>query len=453
MEVSSREINEYAKRLVHARIRILANNGFYGLLLMHMKFSLDETCETVTTDGKRIFFSPAFLDALKDSELDFVLCHEILHVALRHCFRARGKDKNVFDCACDIVVNSNILYSENGNLSAITTRRYGVAAHTAPDGKEGACYTAEQVYAMLQASSFPKGTEPLSVGNHAGKKSKSVNEKSGKAKNGNKPDGSLSPNSSFPGKRGESRTPTAFGFLRDCFDDHSRWDTREDSKYLDDLWQKHVIDACQAITVRNGNHSRGTLPQFAERLWKQLKRPQTDWRMLLHHFICEEITDYSFMPPDRRFDDSPFFLPDFNEKEETVRNILFMVDTSGSMSDTEVSEAFDEINGAIEQFNGRLKGFLGFFDAEVVPPKPFENFEEFKGIRPIGGGGTDFAVIFDYIYKKMSSEMPSCVIILTDGYAPFPPESKARGLPVFWLINNEEITPPWGITARILSDV
>lgn len=165
MEVSSHQINEYAKRLVYARIRILVRNGFYGLLLMHMLFSLDETCETVTTDGKRIFFSPAFLDTLQDSELDFVLCHEILHVALQHCFRANGKDKDVFDRACDIVVNSNILNSENGNLSAITTRRYGVAAHTAPDGKEGACYTAEQVYAMLQASSFPKGTEPLSVGN------------------------------------------------------------------------------------------------------------------------------------------------------------------------------------------------------------------------------------------------------------------------------------------------
>lgn len=410
MEVSSHQINEYAKRLGYARIRILVRNGFYGLLLMHMLFSLDETCETVATDGKRIFFSPAFLDTLKDSELDFVLCHEILHVVLQHCFRANGKDKDVCDRACDIVVNSNILNSENGNLSAITTRRYGVAAHTAPDGKEGAYYTAEQVYAMLQSSSFPE---------------------KGKGK----------------------QTAAAFGFLRNSFDDHSRWGTRADSKYFSDLWQKHVIDACQAITVRNGNHTRGTLPLFAERLWKQLKRPQTDWRTLLHHFICEEITDYSFMPPDRRFDDSPFFLPDFNEKEETVRNILFMVDTSGSMSDTEVSEAFDEINGAIEQFNGRLKGFLGFFDAEVVPPKPFENFEEFKGIRPIGGGGTDFGVIFDYIREKMSLEMPSCVIILTDGYAPFPPENKAMGLPVFWLINNEEITPPWGITARIRSGV
>ena len=156
MEVSSHQINEYAKRLGYARIRILVRNGFYGLLLMHMKFSLDETCETVATDGKRICFSPAFLDTLQDSELDFVLCHEILHVALQHCFRARGKDKNVFDRACDIVVNSNILNSENGNLSAITTRRYGVAAHTAPDGKEGAYYTAEQVYAMLQSSSFPE---------------------------------------------------------------------------------------------------------------------------------------------------------------------------------------------------------------------------------------------------------------------------------------------------------
>ena len=40
-------------------------------------------------------------------------------------------------------------------------------------------------------------------------------------------------------------------------------------------------------------------------------------------------------------------------------------------------------------------------------------------------------------------------IILTDGYAPFPQEKLAGGIPVLWLLNNEEVNPPWGKDARI----
>lgn len=74
----------YRKRLLLSRLRILCNNGFYGLLLMHMIYSVDENCETAATDGRRIFFGPRFLDELSDSELDFVMMHEILHVVLQH---------------------------------------------------------------------------------------------------------------------------------------------------------------------------------------------------------------------------------------------------------------------------------------------------------------------------------------------------------------------------------
>lgn len=35
------------------------------------------------------------------------------------------------------------------------------------------------------------------------------------------------------------------------------------------------------------------------------------------------------------------------------------------------------------------------------------------------------------------------------GYAPFPDEKRARGIPVLWIIDNEEIEVPWGKIARI----
>ena len=82
---------------------------------------------------------------------------------------------------------------------------------------------------------------------------------------------------------------------------------------------------------------------------------------------------------------------------------------------------------------------------------PFESVEEFKGFKPKGGGGTDFGVIFKYVRDFMSEQLPAFIIILTDGYAPFPKEGAAMGIPVLWLIVGDDVTPPWGKVARVSS--
>ena len=89
----------------------------------------------------------------------------------------------------------------------------------------------------------------------------------------------------------------------------------------------------------------------------QRKRATLDWRKLLIEFLQEEVNDYSFSPPDRRYDDSPFFLPDFNEKDYLVKEILFMVDTSGSVDEEQLTAAYAEMCGVVEQFNGKIKIF------------------------------------------------------------------------------------------------
>ena len=151
MALSEDKKREYMRRLIMSRMRILCRNGFYGLLLMHMLYAIDEECETAATDGVRIYFDPDFLDEINDAELDFIMMHEILHCALQHCLRVGGRDDEMFNVACDIVVNSNILLSAGGELSAITLKKYGTSMHLLPDGKEGCEYTAEQVYGVLLA--------------------------------------------------------------------------------------------------------------------------------------------------------------------------------------------------------------------------------------------------------------------------------------------------------------
>ena len=64
-----------------------------------------------------------------------------------------------------------------------------------------------------------------------------------------------------------------------------------------------------------------------------------------------------------------------------------MIDTSGSMSDDMITAAYSEVKGAIDQFGGKLEGWLGFFDAAIIEPKRFTSLDEFKIIKPAGGGG------------------------------------------------------------------
>ena len=49
----------------------------------------------------------------------------------------------------------------------------------------------------------------------------------------------------------------------------------------------------------------------------------------------------------------------------------------------------------------------------------------------------------------MQEKLPICIIILTDGYAPFVSEEIAMGIPVLWLLNNQKVNPPWGKIARV----
>lgn len=408
MQLTREQEKAYLKRILVSRLRILCKQGFYGSLLMHMSFALDNNIKNVSVDKKKIYFNPEFLDRISNQELDFVLLHEILHVSLKHNFRRRVyADKEVFDKAADIVVNSNILKSFDDNRDAISLDGE-IQNHLSPENKEGYEYSTEELYKLLV-------TEKVKSGGYG------------------------------------SRIDEESLDISESFDDHSKWD-EEDYDELDEKeWEKYNLDACEMMYIRDPSNSRGTIPGYAARAFMELRQAKTDWRTLLNNFIQEEVNDYSFTPPDRRFSDNDFFLPDFNDRDEEVKGVIFMIDTSGSMSDKQITDAYSEVKGAIDQFGGKLQGWLGFFDAAIIEPKEFTTDEELKIIHPYGGGGTSFTIIFDYVNKHMQDKNISSIVILTDGYAPWPRED-VTDIPTIWLINNEEVTPPWGKVARILDN-
>lgn len=432
MNITNEVINRLTKKIYLSKLRLLSHHGFFGSLLIGMNFVLvtdDKLIKNKTgaaTDGKTIYFMPEELENYSNEELDIVIMHELMHIALKHVYRGKGYDKQLYNRACDIVVNSNIRQSlgiaDNKPLLV-----QGIPLeHKTPTGKEGHLYSAEEVYDILQDYAFIKDPSKSKNKDRDG---------SGSSKSNNK-------NDSDNHDKSDQKNS-------DSIDDHSSWDDIDElDDYEEDLLDERILKAYEVASLQK-DKSRGTVPLGVERQIKALKEPQIDWKEYLQAFIQEEIVDYSFSPPDRRFQDSVFILPDLNESEVTVKNILFMVDTSGSMSQKEITDCYSEINGAIQQYNGKLRGYIGFFDAEVAKVQEFDYDTDITKIIPLGGGGTDFAKIFKYVKDNMIDNLPSSIVILTDGYCDFPKEEDTLGIPILWVINNEIITPPYGKVARI----
>ncbi len=381
-------VRTQAQRLMAIRTDLLRRYPFFGRLLLRLPFGFSD-CETAYTDMEKVVFDPEFSQRIGDSELEFVLLHELMHCVLKHCTRGSGKLHIVYNIACDIVVNSILLDALNLNNINIDGCD---AMHLAPNGKEGRRYSAEEVYAMLMEN-YDSETGCL--------------------------------------------------MLNTGFDNHSVWGKVEVGVW-EATWDKNTSDAVKQAGTGSG------IPASIKRLVEENDRaPKISWQHILQDFIRHDRADFDFNPPDRRFQND-FFLPDFHQFVDGTRieNLWFVIDTSASVSGIAIGEAFSEIKDAIRQID-TLEGKISFFDTEVTEPIQFETIEDVNLIRPIGGGGTSFKVIFKKMPEYFEEELPTAVIIITDGYADFPKETAALGVPVIWLMVDSEVKVPWGESVYI----
>ena len=380
-----------ARKLGEARMRLLRNQPFFAILLLHTPFCLDDTCRTAATDGRRIVFAPAFLDSLSPLETEFVLLHEIMHVALGHCFRQRGRECRRFNIACDIVVNDTIRDEAGYELPDFN----GESPYSgAPDGRSGSQCSAEEVYAMLRPG-------------------------------GRQRQGGLVDSHELWGAGAASGGAGA----RPGMD--GQWDH----------WQKLMLRAAASVASRGA----GNLPMLAQRMLARLRQPQIDWRRTLRNFMKHEIFDYSFERPDPRYGPDSPMLPQWGETRQELQLLVWIaIDASGSMSDAQVAEVESEVR-AITKICGE-RCLLSFFDVSVTEPVSCRE-EDIARLRPMGGGGTDFGCVFARLAEMRPR--PKLLIIMTDGEAPFPPQAAARGAAVLWLLNNARCQAPWGSVARL----
>ncbi len=371
-------------RLVEVRQALLSSHPFFGRLLMHLPFAFSD-CGTACTDMRRIVFDPEFAEKLSGEELTFVVLHELMHCVLQHCTRVDGRIRELYNIACDKVINSIIFEAMGVDEFKVA----GIPAmHCAPNGKEARNYTAEEVYNMMLESAM-----------------------------------SMSDKFDENGWR----------------DNHETWSAAAKDEHTIAIWAAIIRNE-----IRKAGKSAGNIPAGLRRhLPETAYSGKISWEQVLHDFIRFDKSDFVFERPDRRYS-GDIAMPSFCDEVygSRLEKIWFVTDASGSMSDELLAAVYKELKNATEQIDS-ISGELSFFDCEVTEPKPFSDVDELMSIRPVGGGGTSFEVIFRFM-QKYFEEKPRAIIIMTDGYADFPDETMAGDVPVIWVIADSDVEPPWG---------
>lgn len=168
-------------------------------------------------------------------------------------------------------------------------------------------------------------------------------------------------------------------------------------------WKVKVAQAAQAAKMM------GKMSANMQRLVDEVLQPKVDWREVMQKFLVKARTDQrSFSRFNRRFIAQGLYLPSVSG--EQMGEVCFAVDCSGSIDQKTVNQFAAEIKRVKEDLMPERIHVL-YFDSEVSHVESYEQHDDLD-IKPHGGGGTDFAPVFEKIIELGIN--PVAVVFLTD---------------------------------------
>ena len=353
------------ERLVTARIGLLLRQSFFGNLATRLQLvNADEWCSTAATDGLKFYYNSRFIMMLKPKEVEFLVGHEVLHVVYDHIGRRGDRDPQIWNIADDYVVNADLKRHKIGQFITTVPCLY----EQKYDGK-----AAEEVYDDLM-----KNVKKISIEDLLDQMIDDHMDGEGDGEEGS--------------GEGKGKRPTM---------------SPEERERMRQEVKQAIINAAQSAEA-------GQLPLGVERLIRQATDPVMPWRELIQTNLTSAIrTDYSWMRPSRRGWHMDAIMPGMTPGQEI--DVVVAIDMSGSISNSQAQAFLGEIGGMMDSFDG-YKVHVFCFDTETYNPQDFtsENLDSIDTYEPMGGGGTDFDSIFDYL-KKVGN-VPNRLIVFTDGY-------------------------------------
>ena len=342
---------------------------YSGIILMGTSKVVDN-CPTAYTDGVNKRYGRKFVEELSEPELQALVLHENLHVALNHIGRFRQKfeeDPQLMNVCADYVVNDIIVsIGDTDFLKLPEGGLYDRKYHN---------WSVNEVYKDLkkkkdEQQSYQDSYDPCT-------------------ETGDDGVGDLKPLDEHD-----------FGASENM--------TIEEKKAV----AKDIDDA-----LREGQILAGKLGGKTPRSIDELLQPKVDWKAELREFISSSIKgndEYTWRKFNKRLMANDIYMPSM--ENESIGELVVAIDTSGSIGTVELTEFATELVSICNTVTPE-KIRVVWWDYDVHGEQSF-NVDDYGNIahllKPKGGGGTRLSCVSDYIVKENIDA--EAVVVFTDGY-------------------------------------
>lgn len=389
--------------LSKAKVKLMIKKdcAFFATLILQtpVYWITEDEISTAATDGKNLFFNPAFFLGLDPEERIFLLLHEIMHNVYNHGIRCGFRDHTTWNEAGDYVINDDLIQ-----------RGFKMPQGGLHD-KDYRGQSADEVYQVL-INKKDKGQDNTPTP---------------------WPDLQTPPEQGGEGQPDPNQQSQSTGGVQ-----------APSAQEVEDHNKNLLTQATQASQM--SGDKAGTVPGSLQRTLDDMLKPKLPWNKILAKFLFSlNKNDYSWRRPNRRFISQGIIMPSLYS--EGVGKIDFAIDTSGSVSKDDFNRFISEIGYVFKAFNPNEIGVMQF-DHILQGNEKCCSVRDFLKLEFKGGGGTCIEPVLEE-YKNNDAK---ALIILTDGYLYHGAELDPKK-PVVWAIyDNPKFVPNFGTAIHFDKD-
>lgn len=446
-EVTQEKVNKIALEIINmARNKLLVNLRFLDMALSRLEACAKPEFTTCSaTDGRAYLYDPKHILTAYRVEENLPVrgyLHSVFHCVFKHMFVSPAVNRELWDIACDVAVESVI---NDLALPYLDTLRAGRQKQFL-DGFGGQLdgLSAEKIYRFLVDKELPEKTiralEALfKTDDHliwylGGERKAEL------------------------GIRGHriGASDSGDGSSVERYD-MSVSELEEDWSYISERMQ---------VDMESFGRQRGTEAGLLSQNLREVNRERYDYTEFLKKFavrgevmkINPDEFDYNFYTYGLElYNDMPLIEPLEYKEVKRIREFVIAIDTSGSVSG-ELVQSF------IQKTFNILKSTDSFFsktnlhiiqcdaaiqeDVKITTQKEFDDY--MRNMRIQGLGGTDFRPVFSYVNSLVEIREFKALkglIYFTDGYGEFPSRKPPYETAFVFVNEDDDVppVPPWAI--------
>jgi predicted metal-dependent peptidase len=458
-------------RLNAARVIASEKQPYLSTAIFAMAAVKIEGLGTFASDAKwRLYFDPNNLMEWPVDQVAGVILHEVGHCIRGHAtrFETLGEpagNAKIFNIAGDSLINVDLrdehISLPEGAVYIDTLQEQGVNVDRE--------MSAEQIYQLIKEKAEENCTcDSNGSSEQQDNESSDSSQSDGESSTDNNDSGEGSNKQSQDSPQNDSGDSSSQG-SQPCPVHRPSWDCgsaadgiprdyEQEGEKVDegvDAERGDLIRQQVAVEINQHAKNRGNVPAGLQRWAKELLDPTVDWRKELASIVRRSfaqvagLRDYTYQRPSRR--DSSMraqgqgiVLPAM--RQPNPPKVSIVIDTSGSMSDDELTYALSETQGVLRSLGSSGRNIQVITcDAQARATK----VNSISKVNLEGGGGTDMRVGINEAMNNGTK--PDVVIVLTDGFTPWPDEPLKGATLIAGLTDKSSSSqvPSWARTVLI----